>query len=889
MFTLFRRWFGPLGPPLALMLILCIGGPAMRLSGAEPERRSFALAAGEAEKTLEMFSDQADVQIVFLVGDVRGVTTQPVQGAFAIRDALDRLIAHTGLRVEMDGKTGAYVVRRAFTMRAATEAPQPKNQTLPQSMEKSSRTFLAAFAGWLAASTAVNAQSPAPAGEVVKLNAFEVSSSAPNRYQASEVSSGGRIRTAIFDSPQTINVVTEALIKDVGAVRILDALKYIPGVTEGTLPASLDRLTVRGFQIDGATVDGYYDISQSNADPVTIDRIEIVKGPNAILSPTGSPGGTVNQVTKKPLFVTPRTTLQFETGLFDAGSGSLDSTGRLGAVDSKFAYRLVATYRNYDDFYGALIKRHTIAPSFAYQINPGTKLTLQAEFANFWSTPAYSGYVIDPSSGSNNDGKLLAGVDYKAMPYATDTYRRTQTSSFRLFFTSELTEHLSVRVAARQGYYFFDNIGLNFSPTNGDGGAINPLTGQFTPGIVYGPAPTFTPSPAVAQSRVFNRGGQRNVVSDKKQNFQNDWIYARKIEGFTSTTGVGFAYTRRLPDKGQGVLNTPVTAPTLNFDTINPQPLTIASVASARENNNELTRQYYGNQSLSAFESRLILSGGVSKLVVRNSTIRLLPGATNNVFINNEKNTVNYGVVVKPTNDISLFYGHSENASPVSTSLTPPNTPDFSVGNQNEFGARTRLMENRLQLGVTYYKIEQNAFSIPNPANLTVPPPATPAPLLYSDRVAKGWELEGTYEIVKGFTIIGNYTKFTNRSPYNVPFRGTAEKAAAAWARYEFQDGILKGFSASAGTNWLDRRPGTAPFGLTAASTPTTLIPNQPTFWLPARTLVDLAAGYTRGAWSYQANIDNVFDKKYILAAISRNSVWPGPGTNLRASVTYRF
>ena len=90
MFTLFRRRFGPLGPPLALVLILCIGGPAMRLFGAEPERRSFALAAGDAEKTLEAFSIQADVQIVFLVGDVHGVTTNPIKGSFATREALDR-------------------------------------------------------------------------------------------------------------------------------------------------------------------------------------------------------------------------------------------------------------------------------------------------------------------------------------------------------------------------------------------------------------------------------------------------------------------------------------------------------------------------------------------------------------------------------------------------------------------------------------------------------------------------------------------------------------------------------------------------------------------------------------------------------------------------------
>ena len=200
-------------------------------------------------------------------------------------------------------------MRRKLRSKRATHVLAQSQPTPKPNMNPSSPMILASpirhrpgFASVLAAlaTTAIGfAQSPAPA-EVVKLSAFEVSGEAPNRYQASEVTSGGRLRTAIFDSPQTINVVTEALLKDVGAVRILDALKYIPGVTESTLPNGLDRLTVRGFQIDGATVDGFYDITQGNVDPLTIDRLEVVKGPNAILSPTGSPGGTINNVTKKP-------------------------------------------------------------------------------------------------------------------------------------------------------------------------------------------------------------------------------------------------------------------------------------------------------------------------------------------------------------------------------------------------------------------------------------------------------------------------------------------------------------------------------------------------------------------------------------------------------------
>ena len=730
-----------------------------------------------------------------------------------------------------------------------------------------------------------------PAGsEVVKLSAFEVSDKAPNRYQAAEVTSGGRLRTAIFDSPQTINVVTEALLKDVGAVRILDALKYVPGVTESTLPNGLDRLTVRGFQIDGATVDGFFDITQANIDPLTIDRLEVVKGPNAILSPTGSPGGTINNVSKKPLFVAPRHSSRVEYGAFDAGSVEFDSTGRLGDAKSPFAYRLLLAYRDYDNYWGnTATKRHTIAPSLTYQFNPTTKLTLQAEFSR-WRAGAYLGIPIDPSSGTNNTAKFLAGVSPTKAVYADDIYRVDNRSAYRAFFTSELNEHLSVRVAARQAYYYLDNQGLNFGATGGiNGGARDPNTGLWTPGIVYGGAPTFTASPAPVQSRIFTRGGQRSTVTDKKQNFQNDWVYTQKFDDVQSTTSAGFAYTRRLPDGAQGVLNINLTNTPLDFDNIVLGPLTNTGVANTRDANNELTRQYYANESLTAFAGRLIVSGGVSKLDVHNSTIRLLPGATNHVFINNKKNTVNYGVVVKPTKEVSLYYGHSENASPVSTNLTPVGTPDFSVGSQNEFGARVRVLDNRLQAGVSYFKIAQNAFSVPNPANLTVPAPVPPAPLLYSDREAKGWEFEATFEVVKGFTLIGNYANFTNRDPNNIPFRGTAEKSAAAWARYEFQTSELKGFNLSLGTNWTDKRPGDSASGFTAASTPTKLIPNQPSFYLPARSLVDLSAGYTRGAWSFQANVDNVFDKKYLLASLSRNAVYAGPGINLRGSVSYRF
>jgi len=58
----------------------------------------------------------------------------------------------------------------------------------------------------------------------------------------------------------------------------------------------------RGFATRGQTIDGFNSDAQINLDPIIVDRYEIVKGPNAILSPAGVPGGTINLVTKKPVF-----------------------------------------------------------------------------------------------------------------------------------------------------------------------------------------------------------------------------------------------------------------------------------------------------------------------------------------------------------------------------------------------------------------------------------------------------------------------------------------------------------------------------------------------------------------------------------------------------------
>lgn len=100
-------------------------------------------------------------------------------------------------------------------------------------MKKTSRTLLAAVAGWLAASAAVDAQtassaSPAsPKDEtVLELSPFVTTAAADRGYAATSSLAGTRIRTDLRDIANSISVVTSDFMKDVNATDSASLLVY---------------------------------------------------------------------------------------------------------------------------------------------------------------------------------------------------------------------------------------------------------------------------------------------------------------------------------------------------------------------------------------------------------------------------------------------------------------------------------------------------------------------------------------------------------------------------------------------------------------------------------------------------------------------------------------
>jgi len=159
--------------------------------------------------------------------------------------------------------------------------------------------------------------------ELVVLSAFNVSSQSVDRYRAADAVSAVRIRTQLIETPNSISVLTRDFIEDIAPVRIFDAAKYTASVQQGPGSTYGDTVRIRGFLTWGRTVDNFGDSLAYNYEEALIERLEVSKGPNAILSPGGNPGGTVNIVTKAPEFKRKRS-LTALIGQFDAQKITLD-------------------------------------------------------------------------------------------------------------------------------------------------------------------------------------------------------------------------------------------------------------------------------------------------------------------------------------------------------------------------------------------------------------------------------------------------------------------------------------------------------------------------------------------------------------------------------------
>lgn len=322
--------------PAARAFVLALGVgtavlplPAALAQTAVPEAGlDYTLPAAPLSVTLNRIARQSGVALSVDAALVPDRDAPPVQGRFGVEQALRQALAGSGLELVKAGP-GAYTLRPMATIQGDGTPVMP----------------------------------------VVKVSA-EADRGDPGRtegsrdYAARSTGTAFKLPLTPRETPQTVTVVPQAVMKDFGLTDIRQILMFTPGVT-----VSAERgPQAYYFESRGNSMEVQFDgVPSSNNfggrgsgmtfDAATIDRVEVVSGAAGLLTGPGSPGGTVNVVRKLPT-ATPQVALEAGGDSWGGWRGTADVSGPLG--DSGWGGRLVGVQERKDYYIDYTEAKHSV-------------------------------------------------------------------------------------------------------------------------------------------------------------------------------------------------------------------------------------------------------------------------------------------------------------------------------------------------------------------------------------------------------------------------------------------------------------------------------------------------------------------------------------------------
>ncbi|XVO88276.1 TonB-dependent receptor [Pseudomonas palleroniana] len=196
-------------------------------------------------------------------------------------------------------------------------------------------------------------------------------------YQVEKASSQ-KYTAPLVDTPRSVTVVPQQVLKDTAATSLQDALRTVPGITfgagEGGNPQG-DRPFIRGFDAQGDTyLDGVRDTGGQSREIFDIESIEVSKGPNSSFGGRGSAGGSLNLVSKTPQ------ARDFTNGGFTYGSDQtrryvLD-VNRQFLDNAAFRLNLMSHEQNVAGRDAINYDRWGVAPSLTFGLGTPTRVNL---------------------------------------------------------------------------------------------------------------------------------------------------------------------------------------------------------------------------------------------------------------------------------------------------------------------------------------------------------------------------------------------------------------------------------------------------------------------------------------------------------------------------------
>src|SRR3954452_18852810 len=327
-------------------------------------------------------------------------------------------------------------------------------------------------------------------------------------YCVRKTSTATKTNTDIRNIPQALTVVTSGQIADQQLRSVADVLNFVPGASYGSGEGNRDQIVLRGNSSTADFfVDGVRDDVQYFRDFYNIDRVEVLKGPNAMIFGRGGGGGIVNRVLKRPTFGAARNV----TASTD-NWGALRFTSDIDQpLSSTLGVRLNGVFEDSDSFrHHVDLKRYGINPTVALLAGPNTRIDVSYEHFHDRRT-------ADRGVPSQGD-EPLKGFRRTFFGDPDDSFSKADVDLASFAFEHRLGEGLTLRNRTLFGSYdkFYQNIFANSALL----------------------AATATLPERVRLGAYNNRNNRTNLFS------QTDLVWENRIDGIAQTVLFGFELGR---------------------------------------------------------------------------------------------------------------------------------------------------------------------------------------------------------------------------------------------------------------------------------------------------------------------------------------------------------
>jgi catecholate siderophore receptor len=670
------------------------------------------------------------------------------------------------------------------------------------------------------------------------------------RDKPAETSTATRTPTELNDIPQAISIVTEKQADDQAMQSIADVLRYVPGAVTSQGEGHRDQIILRGNSSTADFfVDGLRDDVQYYRGLYNLERVEVLKGPNAMIFGRGGGGGIVNRVTKRP-----------EAGSFARASAWLDNWGAWGldsdlnhAVSGLVSVRLNTVYEafaNHRDFYEG--RRIGLNPTLALTPGDSTRIDLGYEYADDERT-------VDRGVPSAGPGTLAA----PARPLTG--FDRTFFGVPGLNFTSFEGHVLRGQVR----HEFSDSLSLTSRLLYGDYDKFYRNAMAQTPVTMVGGVPQ------VGIEAYEDRSARRNLFS------QNDlvWEVATGPLKHVLLAGVEYGDQESRVDHVNGFFDSGVPTTGGGRRTFVPlarrivvPPATFRSGAGERRvrSEAELLAFYLQDQISFGDHVDLILGGRHDRFDLRVDD--LLTGRT---FERTDSLwSPRLGLVLKPGEAMSFYASYSQSFLPQSgdqfssldltlAALEPEKFVNYELGFKWD-------VRRALSLTAALYRLDRSNTRATDPAD----PSRT---LLTGEQRSQGFEIGLAGEIRSNWSVSAGYAlqdaeirRTTAAAPAGRKVALVPRHQASLWTRYDFSSGLGAGI------------------GIYRQSKSFTSLGNA--VILPAFTRVDAAAFFAvTESIEAQVNVENLLGSDYFSSAFNDNNIMPGAPTSVRGTLRFRF